>query len=142
MLKLLCSAVSYDTAWTFVYDGGKFSDGKPIEDNFGSILALKDGSCICVGGSLDTSGQAGILFVKLNPTGEMVHKKLIYGNSIYYCWGNTICLLKNKDFIIGGMKTARPWVLRTDSLGEIKWSTTTRYFDFKKKTKNVTRVGG
>jgi len=62
--------VSYDTAWTFVYDGGKDSDGDAIPDNFYDVKALPDGRCICVGQS------AGSLYLtQLDLNGTMLWEK-------------------------------------------------------------------
>lgn len=119
----LCSAVNYDTAWTFIYDGGKYSDDRPIGDDFRSIVVLKDGSSICIGSTADTSAQGGILFMKLSPEGKLVHEKLIYGKSGNLYTGRAAYLMENSDILLSGIRASGPWVLRTDSLGEIKWAT-------------------
>ena len=50
-LLSLCPAtasaqVNYDTAWTFVYDGGKYSDSSGIGDDFHDVKPLPDGGCV------------------------------------------------------------------------------------------------
>jgi hypothetical protein len=78
--------VSYDTAWTFVYDGGKDSDGDAIPDNFYDVKALPDNKgYICVGGSRMPDSVCGgdmdIFFMRLDANGEILWKKY-FRNSI------------------------------------------------------------
>lgn len=43
----LTAEVNYDTAWTFVYDGGVYEDGRPVYDNFYDVKCLNNGACVC-----------------------------------------------------------------------------------------------
>jgi hypothetical protein len=122
--------INYDTAWTFVYDGGKDSaSGKVYQDKFFDLKSLPDGSCICAGytGYSDNSS----LLVKLNSSGKVVLKKTyttthargqLNSQSSY-----SVFVAKNGDIIVGGMRYREPWVMRLDSAGNIKW--TAWYYD-------------
>ena len=126
LASLVCGAfaaesVNYDTAWTFAYDGGTYvswGDTQTISDYFSDVKSLSDGGSICVGTTRDSIGFSKVLLMKLDGTGSVVWKKKIDGDG-----GNSIIITKNSDFIIGGRKVSSPWILRTDSLGNIKWST-------------------
>ena len=63
--------VSYDTAWTLVYDGGKWPDSSVNNDVFKDVKVLSDGSSICVGQSFGS-----LLLIKYDATGKIVWKKL------------------------------------------------------------------
>jgi hypothetical protein len=109
--------VNYDTAWTFVYDGGKQTDGTPMNDVFHDSKALKDGGHICVGSTIDATGWRNLMLMKLDAIGNMKWKKLFRAAA-----GHSIAIATNGDFIIGGSRGMGPWVLRTDTLGNIKWT--------------------
>ena len=111
--------VNYDTAWTFVYDGGKQTTGAAINDNFYDVKVFPDGSSICVGQTADSMNARGIFLVNLNPSGKLEWKKR-YNRS---GGGNSIVIAKNGDFIIGGTRGTSPLVLRTDTSGNMKWQT-------------------
>ena len=115
--------VNYDTAWTYVYDGGKQTNGTSIYDDFYDLKSFPDGSCICVGESGDTTAHYGIFLVKLSSSGKIIWKKLLNGKTIGPYHGGSISITKNGDFLIGGLRYSVPWALRTDSTGNIKWST-------------------
>jgi hypothetical protein len=129
MLLMACAGtaaaqVNYDTAWTLVYDGGIWRDGfnniHTIEDIFRDVKALPDGGSICGGLSRDSTGMQGFLIMKLDASGAIVWKKFTRTGGAGAC---SIVLTKNGDFIIGGQKSSAPFIMRTDSLGNIKWST-------------------
>jgi Secretion system C-terminal sorting domain len=114
--------VNYDTAWTYVYDGGKYSDGTNTYDDFFDVKALPDGGYACVGASGDTTTTIGqLVLLKLNAVGKLVWKKLYKYK--YNQYARSIVVAKNGDFIIGGMRYSEPFIFRTDSIGNIKWST-------------------
>jgi hypothetical protein len=49
------SQVNYDTAWTFVYDGGKANSGRNINDYLYDVKVSPDGYTFCIGETRDTS---------------------------------------------------------------------------------------
>lgn len=113
--------VNYDTAWTFVYDGGKLKNGSAIPDNFYDIRTLLNGDYICVGLSCDTSSALGnIIVIKLSEIGKILWKKL-YKNPKYNQYANSLIIGRNGDLIIGGRRLSAPLIMRTDSIGFIKW---------------------
>ena len=112
--------VNYDTAWTFVYDGGTNKNGLAINDKFNDIKCLTNG--VCVGQSGDTSSTvAQIICLKLDGSGKLLMKKLYSHQENQY--GYSLAIKKNGDFIIGGNRVGGPLLMQTDSLGNIKWST-------------------
>jgi hypothetical protein len=108
--------VNYDTAWTFVYDGGKQTDGSAIEDKFFDVKAMPNSGVICVGTTLDSNGWGHTLLMRINANGKSAWKKMYKGT-----FGHSIVIAKNGDFVIGGRRSIYPWLLRTDTLGTIKW---------------------
>jgi len=120
--------VNYDTAWTYVYDGGKYKDGvTTIQDAFYDVKCLTNGVSVCVGASGDTSAAHLLILTKLDANGKVAQKKLYstskllrtqYNNQL----AHSLCIAKNGDFIIGGERYGNPWIMRTDTLGNIKWS--------------------
>lgn len=129
VLSLLCcasisfAAVNYDTAWTFVYDGGRATANKAIIDDFRDVKSLPDGSTVYVGTTADSNSFYGIHLLKLDKNGKVLFNKKLNGTSKSSFDGNALCIAKNGDFIIGGMRYADPWLGRTDSQGNVKWST-------------------
>jgi hypothetical protein len=116
------TGVNYDTAWTFVYDGGKSKSGKSINDDFHDVKSINR-MTVCVGSTTDSSGKDGILLVKLDSEGKIVFKKLLRGYAANLYTGGALAIAKNGDFLIGGLQYAGPWIVRTDTLGNVKWST-------------------
>ncbi|MDD5344303.1 MAG: hypothetical protein PHW12_07760, partial [Smithella sp.] len=120
------TGVNYDTAWTFVYDGGTFTTGLkgPVQDIFYDVKPLPGGGCICAGKSslVDTNAGGDLFLLKLDSTGKLVWKKL-YRNGWDGGGGHSIVIAKNGDFIIGGERNANPWVMRLDSATlNVKWA--------------------
>jgi hypothetical protein len=115
--------VNYDTAWTFVYDGGIRKNGNPIGDEFGDLKVFPDGSSIIVGSTADTLGDDNLFIVKLDNSGKVLWQKMIRGTNTSWNLGNSIFVSKNGDLLIGGLRYSAPWLLRTDLLGNIKSST-------------------
>jgi Secretion system C-terminal sorting domain len=117
----LAATINYDTAWTYVYDGGRLTTGlkTAIADNFLDIKALPDGSCYCVGTTSDTANWNYILLDKFDGSGKLVLEKHLVKAGI----GRSIVLGKNNDLIIGGGRGNIPFLLRSDTLGNIKWTT-------------------
>jgi hypothetical protein len=119
--------VNYDTAWTFVYDGGKDSDGGVINDRFYDIKVLPDNNgYICVGGSrLPDSLSGGDMdrfLLKLDVNGKMIWKRY-YRTGIKGGCLRSIVIARNGDYITGGTKYGEPWIAEIDTTGEIKWET-------------------
>lgn len=113
--------VNYDTAWTFVYDGGKANSGRNIYDYLFDVKASSDGCTFCIGETRDTSEMRNVLLIKLSPEGKVLLKRLYRfeeGGG-----GSSIIRAKNGDLIIGGYRYGDPLLMRTDSIGNIKWST-------------------
>jgi hypothetical protein len=114
--------VNYDTAWTYVLDGGKTKLGSPIADALFDVKYLANGVCVCVGQSGDTSTTTNqIICIKINGVGKPIWSKLLkYKESQA---AHAIAIRKNGDFIIGGHRVGGPLLMKTDSLGNVKWTT-------------------
>jgi hypothetical protein len=110
-------AVNYDTAWTFVYDGGKQSDGTVVNDKFFDLKSLPWGGYACVGSTIDSTGWGNLLLIKLDVSGKLEWKRFYRAAA-----GHSIITTEDNGFVIGGVRGVAPWILRTDSLGEIKWT--------------------
>ncbi len=68
---------NYDTAWTYVYDGGRTSNGTSSIDQFFDVKILPNGDAICVGESQDSVLLPNILILKISPAGVVKQKKLL-----------------------------------------------------------------
>jgi hypothetical protein len=113
--------VNYDTAWTFVYDGGKSKTGLTMYDILYDVKPLTNGVCVCVGLSGDVSSdQVQFFLIKIDASGKIVQKKLL--GSEYDQYAHSIAIARNGDFLIGGARYGQPYVMRTDSLGNLKWA--------------------
>jgi hypothetical protein len=115
--------LNYDTAWTYVYDGGSNLDV------FYDAKSLPNGVCVCVGVCSDTAtGRARTILTKLDSSGQVLIQRLYNTNNTthgYYNsqYSHSIVLARNSDFILGGARYLEPFVMRLDSAGNIKWST-------------------
>lgn len=106
--------VNYDTAWTFVYDGGKDStSGDAYLDCFFDIKALSDGSVICAG--YTAIPRMSSVVIRLDSFGKVEFKKnyntshtkeMYNGQSV-----RSIFIAKNSDIIVGGERYNSPWVM-------------------------------
>jgi hypothetical protein len=117
--------VNYDTTWTFVYDGGRSVTGLKlaIYDVFYDVKCLPNGVCVCVGESGDTTSNLGqTILMKLDASGKMLLKRL-YPADNNEQYAHSLVIAKNGDFIIGGVRNIGPYVMRTDSAGNLKWAT-------------------
>jgi hypothetical protein len=118
------TGVNFDTAWTFSYDGERDSvTGNMAQDIFRGIAVTENGSAYCAG-----EGNGISQVIKLDSRGKMLFKKMITTNNTIRTYYNahtlhSICLAKNGDVIVGGERFGSPWILRLDTLGNIKWST-------------------
>ncbi len=112
---------NYDTAWTFVYDGGKTTSGKVIPDKFREIKILPSGDAICVGETVDSNQADNVLLIKLSTTGQTLQKRLYTLTT--GIGGSSLLLAKNGDFIVGGYKYFAPFLLRLDPAFNKKFST-------------------
>jgi hypothetical protein len=115
--------VNYDTAWTYVYDGGLQADSSVINDNFYDVKVFPDGSSYCVGGTLDSANMKLTLLIKLNSSGQMLWKKTYEKASS----GHSIIQANNGSIIIGGEIALSPMVMSLDTAGNKLW--TTWYYD-------------
>jgi hypothetical protein len=113
--------VNYDTAWTYVYDGGRVTTGLKgaINDNFFDVKALSDGSCYCVGTTSDTANWNYILLDKFDHSGKLLMEKHLVKAGV----GRSLVFAKNGDLIIGAGRGQGPFILRADTSGNIKWTT-------------------
>ncbi|MDO5577120.1 MAG: T9SS type A sorting domain-containing protein [Fibrobacter sp.] len=134
--------INYDTAWTYVYDGEIDSASGDVSiDNFCDVKILPDGSCICAGktGYSDNSS----LLVKLDSFGKEIFKKTYTTNSeigLNNQSARSVFIAKNGDLILGGMRWWDPWIMRLDSIGNIKW--TAWYYDSTKGTSGKHKLSG
>ncbi|HEX3019019.1 MAG TPA: T9SS type A sorting domain-containing protein [Chitinispirillaceae bacterium] len=118
--------VNYDTAWTIVYDGGVNSNGNSINDYFCDIKILNDGRSVCVGKSGDSSATSQTFLMKIDANGKTISKKLI--NTLHTKVrfnrqeARSLAIAKNGDYIIAGVRYTGPYLMRTDSLGNVKYS--------------------
>jgi hypothetical protein len=101
-VAVAADTVNYDTAWTFVYDGGKYKSSNisyDISDYYSDVKVLPDGGQVCVGTTRDSVGFSKVLLMKLTSDGKVIWKKLFVGGG-----GNSIVIAKNGDFIVGGRR--------------------------------------
>lgn len=111
------NTANYDTAWTFLYSGGRASNGQVIDDNFHDVKILPNGEAICVGGTRDSTFTGSILLIKLSASGQLTSKRIFKrGNAA------SILIASNGDYLVGGSKISNPYLLRLDSQFNIKWS--------------------
>lgn len=118
-------SANYDTAWSFVYDGGKTSSGKVINDDFRDIKILPNGDAICVGDTRDTAFIQSTLLIKLSPSGKLVQKNLHR-----YKQGEgagSILVARNGDYVLGGYRSTSPYLLRFDA--ELNLKSSNWYYD-------------
>ena len=122
------STVNYDTSWTYVYNGGKKPDSTIYGAIFNDVKPLANGTCICVGASADSLNPGQSLLVRLGANGKVIQKKLYTTNNAVHSYYNSqsthsVFVAKNGDFILGGERWSAPWIMRTDSVGNLKWAT-------------------
>jgi hypothetical protein len=121
--------VNYDTAWTYVYDGGiQKGNMSSIMDIFYDVKVISNGTSILAGASGDTIHSTQSLLIELDNKGKVLQKKLYITNNTTHSYYNeqsarSIAIAKNGDFIIGGERWGAPYVMRLDTLGNIKWAT-------------------
>ena len=120
------TAVNYDTAWTIVYDGGVYSNGNSLNDYFCDIKILNDGRTVCVGKSGDSSATSQTFLMKIDAHGKMINKKLINTSHTKVRFNRqearSLSIAKNGDYIIAGVRYTGPYLMRTDTLGNIKYA--------------------
>ncbi|MDD5675350.1 MAG: T9SS type A sorting domain-containing protein, partial [Chitinivibrionales bacterium] len=105
------------------YDGGKYKNGTNIIDIFHDVKVLPNGMCVCVGESGDSTDNISKFFVVyLDTAGKVLKQKLLIGGG-NGCRAYSVAFAKNGDLVIGGNKTGKPFLVRTDSLLNIKWAT-------------------
>ena len=135
------TVVNYDTAWTFVYDGGVKSNGDAFNDDFCDIKILSGDRAVCVGRSGDSSGSTQTLLIMLDRSGKILQKKLFNttnpANQYNRQHAHSLFICKNNDLIIGGSRNYKPYIMRIDTLGNIK--NTYWFFD---SLNNKSLIGG
>lgn len=126
-IALCCAAafaanqVNYDTAWTYMYHGGKTAGGTAINDNLRDIQVLPGGESICLGQTSDSNSVGKALLIELSPDGKEVRKK-IFGMPEKLD-GTSFLRAANGDFLFGGDRFGAPILVRLDSAFNLKWST-------------------
>jgi hypothetical protein len=113
--------VNYDTAWTYMYHGGKTARGKGVYDNLRDIRILPGGEALCLGQTGDSNSVAKALLIKLSADGKEVQKK-IYGMPERLD-GTSFLIASNGDYVFGGDRFGAPVLVRLDSAFNLKWST-------------------
>jgi len=113
--------INYDTAWTYIYNGGFTYDGWAIEDNLKDVKVTPDGKTICVGSTRDTNYVGQILLLIFNRDGSLNTKKTYRRTQ-----GVGVTIARNGDLLIGGAYLG-PHFLRTYPDGTPKWNFT--YYD-------------
>jgi hypothetical protein len=114
-------ALNYDTAWTFVYDGGKRKTGDPISDNFRDIKVLPNGEAVAVGETRDSNFVQYALVVKFSAGGKVLARQL--HGSKQGTGAGSLVIMSTGDIVIGGYRYTQPWLLRLDSELNVKSST-------------------
>jgi hypothetical protein len=131
---LNAESINFDTAWTFIYDGGVATKNGvvySIKDVFYDAIVLDDGTSYCAGTTADSNNSSGTFLVKLDLNGKLLWKKIL--NKYGSC--RSIINAENGDLIIGGERGYNPLVMRLDTAGNIKWSSW--YYD---STKNKSKL--
>lgn len=118
------TGVNYDTAWTFVHDGGKDSaSGFNFTDIFYDVKVLPNNTAVCVGTS--AVGERSIL-IKLDSNGNVIQLKRFVVNSpavqLSANSAHSISMTRNGDLLVGGVRYSAPWVMRLDSSANVKWA--------------------
>jgi hypothetical protein len=118
------AGVNYDTAWTFVYDGGVLANNKgPINDVFYDVISYDRNSIFITGITADSVNSTGIFLAKFNNVGKMEWQTRYFKGSAGYSIDKT----KDNSLIIGGRRGVGPFIMKLDTSGVIKWGTW--YFD-------------
>ncbi len=103
----LDTLVGFDTAWTLVYDGGKYKNDRATSDKFNDIKSLPDGSIVCTGLSGDsTSSNDQMILIKIDKSGNILWKKLYPRELGQYAY--SVAIARNGDFLVGGGVLALP----------------------------------
>jgi hypothetical protein len=72
--------INYDTAWTYVYDGGMKMEGYgPTDDILYDVKEYAPGSFVAVGLSGDTANAQQSLLLKFDNTGKITLNIMISG---------------------------------------------------------------
>lgn len=112
--------LKYDAAWTFIYDGGRGTNGKSIFDQFMDVKISPNGTTYCVGETIE-SRFGSVLLVKLSKTGTLLQKVLFTGSS--GARASSLFLDEKGDIHVGGARYNAPLLLRFDSSLSLKSST-------------------
>jgi hypothetical protein len=121
--------INYDTAWTYVYDGGMKMEGYgPTDDILYNVKEYAPGSFVAVGLSGDTANAQQSLLLKFDNTGKITLNKMYATNDFMNTFFNaqelhSVIIAKNGDFLVGGKRFIGPLVMRLDQGGNIKWAT-------------------
>lgn len=112
------SGVAYDTAWTFVYDGGLDSRGRVIPDNLRDVKVLPNGDVVCVGETRDSAFLQNVLLLKLGPDGKVGQKELY--TYLQGAGAASLAIARNGDYVVGGYRSTSPLLLRLDPSLNVK----------------------
>lgn len=114
------NTANFDTAWTFVYDGGMKPDSTPIWDSFKQAVILSNGDAVCAGYTTDSIGVANVLIERISAQGELIQKKQYA--CARNCEGGAIHQSKSGEYFVGGVRFGSPLLLRLDSQLNLKSS--------------------
>jgi hypothetical protein len=84
---------------------------------------------VCVGETVDSSTKLGqTILLKIDNSGKTLQKKLFVTNNQQNArynnqYAHSLAITKNGDLIIGGVRFIGPYIMRMDTLGNIKWAT-------------------
>lgn len=115
------SAATYDSTWTFVYDGGLAKAGEVIGDNFRDVKVLSGGDLLCVGETRDSAFLRSPLLMRLSADGKALSK--ISYRFIGGAGATSLLLAKSGDFVLGGYRWTAPFLMRLDPSLNVKSST-------------------
>lgn len=118
-------AARFDTAWTYVYDGGVTRKAEAIPDLFRDVIVLPNGEVLCVGETTDSAYLKAGLVAKLAPNGTLQQKKLI---SLKEGFGAASVLkARSGDIFLGGYAFGDPELVVLDP--QLEFKSKLWYFD-------------
>jgi hypothetical protein len=129
------NTANFDTAWTFVYDGGKTTAGKLLQDKFSDVAILPNGDVLCVGEAQDSASFMSVFAVTLSPTGKESRKR--WFKFSHETAANSLLRTKKGNYVIGGVRYSSPLLLIIDTALNLK--TSAWYYDSTNKRDFLSR---
>jgi hypothetical protein len=126
------NTANYDTAWTFLYSGGRSTSGAVIDDYFHDVKVLPNGEAICVGTTRDSALIGSILLMKVSASGKMASKSILKKGG-----AASLLIASNGDYLVGGSKVSDPYLLLLDPQFNIKWSSW--YYDSTRQSRILSK---